>query len=312
MDRGDCTNDPRSMQLIAPASGAIKLEVMIYRQGLTEHRPLVIFGSIDYPMPPSEAFCERMWAAGLQVIYVRRPGHGGTPGLPPALLSENGIRSGAAAAAEGALLAKLLCELGLRNMVLLSLGSANPVGFRVAGFSGEIGLMICANPVFNQPVLDVIKPAWFQSLLGLIIRTRTGVKLGLAGLKHQIRKDPIKFYKEYLSSSPGDWRYTLDNEHDFREACRLLLNVSADTLSYEVRMSLLPDRLLVDNYFAGKTVVILSGEEGTDTWKCDLKREAERLSLPLVKAPRGDILVPYVSPETLLGVIQANGVTQAA
>lgn len=300
------------MQLVAPGSGAIRIEVMIYRQVLTNRRPLVIIGSLDYPMPPSEAFCDRMWSAGLQVIFIRRPGHGGVPGLPPTLLNENGIKCGAAAAAEGALLAKLLCELKLRNMVLLSLGSANPVSFRVAGFSGEIGLMICANPVFNQPVLDVIKPAWFQSLLGLIIRTRTGVRLGLAGLKHQVRKDPIKFYQDYLASSSGDWQYTVENADDFREACRLLLNVTADTLFYEARMSLLPDRLLVDSYFSTVNAVILSGEEGTDTWKRDLKREAERLSLPLVKAPRGDILVPYVSPETLLGVIQANGVTQAA
>mgnify|MGYP000566098323 CR=1 FL=1 len=303
-------NDPRSMQRVLVGS-YLALDVMIYGAHRTGLQPLVIVGSIDYPMPPSAAFCDQMLQAGLQVVFVRRPGFGGTPGLPKAILGEEEIAKGASVAAEAAILCKLLVNLGLQDIVLMSLGTSTPVCARLAKLYPNVRLLICANPVFNQNIVQVFKPAWFQSLLGLIIRTKTGVRIAEVALKHQLRSDPLKFYREVLKNCPGDWAYAEANQADLLDACQLLLNVTPDTFFYDVRMALLPDPTLTDDYFASMNVVALSGLQTSDLWQTELDKEAERLSLPVVYAPEGDMLVPYVAPNTLLATIRAHTVTAA-
>lgn len=302
--RGDSQVDQRRLELMrfGPA-GSVEVEVMIYRREQNALRPFVIVGSVDYPMPPSVEFCETMSRAGLQVIYIRRPGLGNARAIPQVLLQENLIGAGAAVAAEAAVLIHVLQELNLRNIILMGLGTSNPVCFRIGRLSKDIGLSVYANPVFNQQVLEVFRPRWFQSLLGLILKTRNGVRMAEVGLKHQLRKDPVKFYRDVLEKSPGDQTYIAENEPDLLEASRLLLNVQPDTFLYDVRMSLLPDETLTDDYFSNIKGVILSGEETTEFWKSELLREAERLALPTVFAPRGDIFVPYASPASLLSII---------
>lgn len=305
----ECTrgeSDPRAFQLVAPGSGAILIEVMIYRQYVSDRRSLVIVSSVDYPMPPSEQFCDLMWDSGLQVIFIRRPGFGNSPELPGVLLRESEISNGAAVTTEAALLVKTLNKLQLKNVILIGLGTSNPVCLRLAKLSSEIELLICANPVFNQQILEVFNPVWFRTLLGLILKTRTGVKIAEVALKHQLRKDPLKFYQDVLEKCPGDWQYAQDNKADLLEACRLLLNVSPDTFLYDVRMSLLPDSTLRDDFFSDLNAVILSGQETSDEWKRQLNKEARRLGLQCTYAPSGDMLVPYVSPESLLDLIQSR------
>ena len=300
-------NNPRAIQIFALGTGAIGLEVIIYRQTLADLRPLVIVSSVDYPMPPSEAFCEQMWQAGLQVIFIRRPGFGGTPGLPKALLGEAEISNGAAVSAEAALLVQLLRRMVLKNTVLVGLGTSNPVCFRVAHLCQDVQLLVCANPIFNQNTIGVFQPAWFRTLLDLTMRTKSGVRIAEVGLKHQLRKDPLKFYQDVLEKCRGDSRYAQENQSDLLQASRLLLNVDAETFLYDVRMSLLPDPALSDSYFSDLNAVILSGEETSDAWKTQLNSESRRLALPIRYGSSGDIFVPYTSPQALLSLIDDYG-----
>ena len=69
---------PRVESLIRLVGSKISLRVMIYRGHVSSLRSLVILNSVEYPMPPSVEFCEHMWAKGLQVIFVERPGFGST------------------------------------------------------------------------------------------------------------------------------------------------------------------------------------------------------------------------------------------
>ncbi|MBO6687819.1 MAG: hypothetical protein JJ931_07680 [Henriciella sp.] len=296
--------NPREMKVkrIGPA-GTVEVEVMIYRGELADLRPLVIVGSIDFPMPPAVKFCEHMWSKGLQVIYIRRPGFGGARALPSVLLDEKLINSGATVAAEAALLLNILDDLSLRNIILMGLGTGNSVCYRLSRLSKNVSLSIYANPVFNQDILEVFRPRWFQTLLGLIMKTRSGVRIAEVGLKHQLKKDPVKFYDDVLEKCPGDRDYIAENRSDLFAASELFLNVQPETFFYDIRMTLLPDRTLKDGYFADLNAVVLSGEETTDIWKSELNREAKRLSLPVVLAPKGDIFVPYVSPEYVLSTI---------
>ena len=118
--------------------GSIALRVVIHREKITDRRPLVIINSVDFPMPPSIEFCEQMWRAGYQVIFIERPGFGSSRPLPDVLLENAHIQSGATVAAEAALLCAMLRQLALKEIVLLTMGSANPVGYRMANLHPEI------------------------------------------------------------------------------------------------------------------------------------------------------------------------------
>ena len=60
--------DRRSFQTIKVGEQAFLFDFMIYGGDPGTKQPLVIFHSIEFAMPPSEAFCQIMWDAGLQVI----------------------------------------------------------------------------------------------------------------------------------------------------------------------------------------------------------------------------------------------------
>ena len=74
--------DTPGEDLMALGAGILALRVIIHRTDISDRRPLVILNSVDYPMPPSEDFCDRKWAEGYQVIFVERPGFGRSRGLP--------------------------------------------------------------------------------------------------------------------------------------------------------------------------------------------------------------------------------------
>lgn len=299
--------DPRAMTSVTIGATSIAIDVMIYRGKLSDLQPLVIINSIDLPMPPSEAFCERMWTAGYQVIFFRRPGFGGAPGLPAALLSESEIKNRAAVTMEAALFKLLIETLGLQNIILIGLGTSNPVCFRLSKMSADIQFSVFANPLFNQGVWDIIRPPWLQSMIRQIIGSRSGLKIAVQGLKAILRRKPISFYHQFAQKSAGDRAYILANETDFKDAGRLLQNVSADTAFYDLRMSLIEDTLLEQGYFDDVDAVILSGVETTEMWKNHIRSEAERLAVSVVFAPSGDLFVPYASPDTLLDILDTVG-----
>lgn len=289
--------------LIQIGDGEIALRVLVHRQTITDKRPLVIINSIDYPIPPSHRFRENMWQAGYQVIFVERPGFGSSRPLPNILLEDPQVKSGATVAAEAAILVMLLKQLELTQIVLLGMGSANPVCYRLAKLSADIELSIFSNAMFNQNIWGVFRPNWFQGMLRQTVVSTAGLKFASYGVKHQLKKAPLKFYRDVLQKSPGDLRYLEDNKEDFVLAGQMIRNIDTATLNYDLKMSLGHDERLRDHFFDGLNAVVLSGLETTDLWKSQLALEAKRLSLPLVYAPSGDLYAPYASPDTLLTTI---------
>lgn len=298
--------DPRAMLPITLEHSSIEIDVMIYGQQRTEHRPLVILNSIELPMPPSQAFCERMWHAGYQVFFVRRPGFGGAPGLPAALLTPAEVQNGAAAITEAALHKRLIETLGLTNVVLLGLGTSNPVSMRLSKLSPDVRLTILANPLFHHEVWDIVRPRWMQSMVRQTLISRSGLKITVKGLKSALRRNPQWFYRQFAQKSAGDIAYVSENADDFFNASRLMQNISPETVYYDLQMAMVQDTNVDEAYFRDVTAVILCGEETTETWKTQIAGEAERFSIPLVFAPSGDLFVPYRSPDTLLGLLSEH------
>lgn len=294
------------MKRISIGSTSIAVDVMIYRGRLTDRQPLVIVNSLELPVPPSEKFCEQLWAAGFQVIFFRRIGFGGAPGLPTALLTECEVKNGAAVTAEAALLKLLIETIGLTDIALLGMGTSNPVCFRLSKMSPDVRFSIYSNPLFNQAVWEIIRPPWLQSMIRQTISSRSGLKITVMGLKATLKRRPMVFYRQFAQKSDGDGDYISANAGDFLTASQLLQNITADTVFYDLRMSLIEDTLLEQDYFNGLDAVIMAGVETTEDWKRHIRKEAERLSLPVVFAPSGDLFVPYASPDSLLAILEAH------
>lgn len=290
-------------RLLPVGAGDIQLRVLIHRETVSDMRSLVIVNSIDFPMPPSFSFREQMWHAGYQVIFIERPGFGSSKPLPKVLLEDAQVKSGATVAAEAALLLMLLNQLQLKQIILLGMGSANPVCYRLAKLSTDVELAIFSNAMFNQDIWGVFRPNWFQGMLRQTVVSSAGLKFATYGVKHQLKKAPLKFFRDVLQKSAGDLRYLEENTDDFIWASQLIRNIDTATVSYDLRMSLGHDERLRDDFFSGLNAVIMSGRETTDLWKNQLSLEAERLSLPVVYTPNGDLYAPYASPETLLTTI---------
>ncbi|MEM7327706.1 MAG: hypothetical protein AAF437_03135 [Pseudomonadota bacterium] len=286
--------------------GNIALRVVIHREKITNRRPLVIINSVDFPMPPSVEFCEQMWGAGYQVIFIERPGFGSSKSLPDVLLENAHIQSGATVAAEAALLCAMLRQLALKEIVLLTMGSANPVGYRMANLHPEIELSIFSNAMFNQNIWGVFRPTWFQAMLRQTVVSWAGLKFAAYGVKHQLSKAPLAFYRQILQKSQGDLSYLERNQQDFLSASRLICKIEPATFNYDLRMSLARDERLHDAFFKGVNAIALSGRETTDLWQREMKAETSRLALPLVYAPSGDLYAPYASPQTLLSAIDEH------
>lgn len=295
--------DSRNFEMINPGLGSISIETMIYRQSETPRRPLVIANSIEYPMPPSVAFCELMWAHGLQVVFIRRMGYGRTPNLPRVLLTDANIRNGAATVTEASILARLLTELQLKSVVLLGIGSGNPTCYRLCKLYPDISVSIFSNPVFNQDSWIGYKPAWFRRMLRQTVSTKNGIRIAAKGLRFHIKRNPEAFFRQMLQKSSGDRSYTRDNKRDVLAAAELMQNLGNKTMYYDLAMSLRPDPALVDGYFAGSTAVALSGRETTEEWLSETRKETTRLSLPMIQVPNGGMFVAYASPTAILEIV---------
>lgn len=298
--------DPRAMKLVSIGNTSIEVEVMIYRQVLGSLRPLVIVSSIDLPMPPSCEFCEQMWDAGYQVIFIRRPGFGRTADLPPILLASREVKNLAPVGAETVLLKLLLESIGLKDFVLMGLGTSNSICFRLAQICPEVGLSIYANPLFHPAIWDVIRPAWLKRMIRQTLLSKSGLKIAVSGLRAVLRRDPIWFYKQFSQKSPGDMAYVAENQGDFQQAGLHLQRISPETMYYELQTALIEDVHWQASVTRASNAVILSGAETTRNWKREITKEADRLGLPIVFAPAGDLFVPYVSPETLRSVLEGR------
>lgn len=293
----------RQFKQLTVGEQIFNFEMMIFREELQKKRPLVILNSIEFPVPPSEAFCELMWANGLQVIFVRRAGYGASSPLPDALIKPQSIKDGATAAAEAAMLRQLLAKLRLENVILLAMGSSNPVAYRLIQMAPEIEISILSNPIFNQDVMRVFRPAWFRTMLQQVITSKSGLHVAAQGIKLLVRRDPVSFYKHIFQGHPEDIAYVEANPDDYKEAGKYLIDSDASLLYYDALMCLRPDPLLRDSYFEGRQVVVMVGEHSSDYWKDEMEREANRLGLPVVYAPHGDLFSGYASPNTVISIV---------
>ncbi len=296
----------RRMRRLAVGNTSIQLEIMIFKETLSDRRPLVIVNSIDLPMPPSTAFCEKMWAAGYQVIFFRRPGFGLTPALPNALMSKPEVTKLAPVAAEAALLAMTFQNLGLKNVVLMGLGTSNSICQRLSQLCPEVQFTIYANPLFHPGIWDVIRPAWLKRMIRQTVLSKSGLKIAVRGLRAVLRRDALWFYKQFAQKSLGDQAYIEANKGDFRKAGTYLQYTAPEVFFYELKTALVVDTDWNPNSLNPDKSVILSGVETTEKWKRSIIAEAKRLGLPIEFASSGDLFVPYASPDKLLEILKIN------
>lgn len=306
----DGPNDRRIFRRVALRDTAIELEVFIHRDDLDGLTPLLIVNSIEFPMPPSLNFCEQMRRAGYQIVFVRRPGFGKTPGLPTILLSPKQVEARAPAATEAALLNLLIETLDLKQVTLLGMGTSNPICLRLAQLNPEIAFTVFANPLFNPAIWDVIRPSWLRRMIRQTLQTRSGLTIALRGLKAILRRDPLWFYHQFAQKSEGDRAYIAANKSDFKMAGLFLQRIEALTFFYDLQTALVEETKWEPATVKPLNAVIFSGVETTKKWTSAIAKEAERLGLPIRFADSGDLFVPYASPDALLDTLKHYHATQ--
>ncbi len=305
-ERYQDTSDPRTVRRVRIDDSSIDVDVMVYRNYVSDLKPLVIVNSIELPMPPSKAFCDLMWDAGYQVVFIRRPGFGGAPGLPAALLTQTEIRNGAAVITEAALLHRLIDTLGLDNFVLLGLGTANSVCVRLSKLCPKVDFAVFSNPLFHQDVWDIVRPKWMQSMVRQTFTSKGGLRFTVIALKAALKRNPSWFYRQFAQKSVGDVQYAAENKSDFEAAADLLQNMEPETVYYDLQMALVHDTKVDAAFFRDVNGTILCGTETTEDWRQRMQEQSERLAFPIAFAPSGDLFVPYKSPHVFLELLEAN------
>jgi hypothetical protein len=160
--------------------------------------------------------------------------------------------------------------------------------------------------MFNQEVWNVFTPVWFRRMLKQIVTSKSGLQVAFRGLKLLIQRDAIAFYRHIFAKNQADLDYVEHNANDYREAGELCLSITASQLYYDTIMCLGHDPMLKVGFFANVSVAILIGRDSNDLWRKPMHREANRVQLPLLYAPHGDLLCAYVSPELVLETIHAS------
>lgn len=299
-------HDERAFSQIKLGSGNLQFDVMVYRGQLAERQPLVILNSLEILIPPSRVFCERMWSAGYQVIFVRRPGFGATTPLPRTLQSAEAIKQGALLVTEAALLAKLIDTMELKDVAVMGLGSANPSLYRLAFMQRDIALSIFMNPAFNQDIYDNFNTDWLSPMLRQVVNSPAGLQVATSGLKTAMRMRPVWLFNQIVQNSRTDLDYVKNNQRDFFEAGHLLQRLEKEVLLNEITHSLEPDTFLKNQCFAVLNTVVLSGRETPDFWQTGLEKEADRVGAPVVFSDKGNFFVPFVDPDLLIEILQSQ------
>ncbi len=294
----------RSFQTIKVGERAFAFDVMIYGGEIGQKQPLLIFHSIEFAMPPSQAFCQLMWEAGLQTVFVRRPGYGNSSPLPVVMMTKGPVTSGAAAIAEASMLRALVDTLDLKNIILMAVGSSNPICYRLIHMMPELERVLFVNPIFNQDVMQVFNPAWFREMLKQVITSKSGLHVADAGMKLLIKNDPIAWYRTIMRRSSGDMAYIDAHTRDYEQAGLHALDTNPAMLYYDAIMCLTKDPLLKDGYFEGVNAAILIGAESTEHWRKEMDKEALRFDIPVHRASSGDIFCAYASPADVLRILR--------
>lgn len=204
------------------------------------------------------------------------------------------------------MLRSLIAQLRLRNVLLMAVGSANPICYRLVHMLPDLERILFVNPLFNQDIMQVFEPVWFREMLRQIISSKSGLRVAEAGMKLMIKNDTLTWFRTILRKSPGDMAYVDAHSQDYEEAGRLGLKTSAGMLYYDANMCLMKDPLLKDGYFQGVNAAILIGADSTQLWRDEMAKEAQRLDLPLHLASDGDIFCAYASPEDVLRILRED------
>ena len=287
-------------QLISIGEGSLFLEVMIYGGALRDLRPFLILHSLEYPMPPSEAFCAYMAEAGYQVIFVRRNGFGASTPLHTALYDEYMIQKGSTAGVEAIMIRRLIEQLDLRDFVLMVLGSANPMGYRLTSICPRIRKTLLINPMLNEIVWTALSPDWFRNMMKEVVKNRSGMWLAYRSLRLLIQRDPVGFYKKLFHASPGDLQYVEDNAAAYEAAGGYLMNLDSLIFYAEANINLSADPMLSDDAFASLNVTVCAGADSSQNWRDSMHAEARRLGAPFRIVPMSDLCCGYSSPEFLV------------
>ncbi|MFN4185107.1 MAG: alpha/beta hydrolase [Hyphomonas sp.] len=270
-------------------------QLLEYMQFGGDHlRPLVFLTSIEYPTSPPWGFCIDAANSGFGVFSIRRPGFGAST-------------EGGSIDQQAALIEAFFEESGLQNIIVVSVGSANPVGARLAIKSRRVTFSVFANCVFNRDVMGEFRPAWFGRLLMQTTESRAGARISLGAIRQAGRQFGSQwFYQTCFQKSPGDVAYVKTYPREMAEAWQVASAISPETWQQELQPSLKGDPFLKDGLFADVPCLAISGMETTDTWKGGFEDEAKRLGVPVSYLTSGDILVPYQSGTELLTLLKAK------
>ena len=257
-------------------------------------RPLVFLTSIEYPVAPPWGFCIDAANAGFGVFSIRRPGFGASDPV-------------AGIDAQAGVIDAFFEHAGLENIILVAVGSANPVGARLALKSRRVTFSVFANCVFNRDVLGEFRPAWFGRLLSQTTESRAGARISLGAIRQAGRQFGSQwFFQTCFQKSPGDVAYVKTYPREMAEAWDVASAISTETYQQELHPSLRGDPLLRDGLFSSVPCLAVSGMETTESWKSGFEAEACRLGVPVAYLSSGDILVPYQSGTELLTLLKTK------
>lgn len=255
-------------------------------------RPLIFLHSIEYPNCPSWGFCVDAAQAGFGILAIRRPGFGGSDRV-------SGVD------AQAALIGHFLEEARLENAVLVSVGSACPVGYRVAATSPRVTYSIYVNCVFNRDIIAEFRPQWLGPIFAQALQNPAGARVSLAALRQIAGQFGAKwFYETCGQKSPGDVDFVGAFEDDIEAAWRVGSAIHSDTFREEIYHSLNDDPFLTDGVFSKLRGIALSGIETTETWRAGFEAEAKRVGIPYGYLPKGDLFAAYQSGNVLLELIR--------
>ncbi|MCA8901866.1 MAG: hypothetical protein KDA53_11525 [Hyphomonas sp.] len=260
--------------------------------GAESGRPLILLNSLEYPGPAPHSFTGPASARGFRTIVVRRPGFGRNAPLPDPVQ-------------QAALVMEFIERGGFRDAVLVSNGTANPVGYRIAGVSPCVALSVFANCAFNHPIMSEFQPAWFARALEQALQSPAGARLTLMGLRSSWGVFGRRWVHEtVLRKSAGDIAFLRDHADLADDAIDdLVARIDARTFAMEIGASLNHDALLQDACFEGVPALTVSGEETSDQWKAGIESEAARLGLPVAYLPSGDALTVFQSGPQFLDLV---------
>lgn len=267
-----------------------RLEFMQF--GADELRPVVFLHSIEYPNCPGWGFCVDAAQAGFGIFAVRRPGFGNSDRV-------NGAEE------QAVLIGHFLEEAGLENAILVSVGSACPVGYRVALASLRVTYSVFVNCVFNRDVMAEFRPQWLGPIFAQAVQNPAGARVSLTALRRIAGQFGAKwFYETCGQKSPGDVEFVSAYVDDIEAAWQIGSAIQSDTFRDEMRYSLNDDPLLTDGVLSRVRGIALSGAETTETWRSGFEAEAKRVGIPYGYLPSGDLFAAYQSGNMLLDLLR--------